>query len=249
MSFFYPPFHPHQQRAVRRIQTTSAPAYTLLAGRNPSIHQIPSLAVHPPCLVTSPALAPDSQASFPRLARPLLVPPIITSYLARQELQFLRWPSEPSGVPAGSRAPATREEARLVGWNGPTGEDYLWFRNVRTKRIELGLQSANNLSGSGHGSDELSRRWDIDWARLLMCFNPFDASVPRDRLQSRMRVYELGMLDGVWDGKWLACLIFFHFVIHLPNFFCARWCCRMNSRHSCIRQNKAYLCHQIFDRH
>lgn len=218
MSFFYPPSHPHQQRAARRIQTTFAPAYTLLAGRNPSIHQIPSLAVHPPCLVTSSALAPDPQASFSLLARPLLVPPIITSYVARQELQFLRWPSQPSGVPAGSRAPATREEARLVGWDGPTGEDYLWFRNVRTKHVELGLQTANHSIANERGSDELSKRWDIDWARLLVCFNPFDASVPRDRLQSRMGVYEPGMLDGVWDGKWLVCLIFFYVVIYLPNF-------------------------------
>ncbi|GJJ13415.1 hypothetical protein Clacol_007669 [Clathrus columnatus] len=202
ISFFYDPLHPTHRRAARRVQTNTAPAYTIPAAQNPSIHPLLTSPIHPPCLVP----LSSSSSSFPppllTLARPLPIPPTILSYVSRQEHQFLRWPREPSGVPRGSRAPATREEARRTGWAGPTGEDYLWFLGVRTKRVELNLE--DNMDPYEDEARSLSKRWDIDWARLLVCFDPFGEShIPRPRFQSRIRVYEPGLLDGLWDGKWL----------------------------------------------
>lgn len=206
ISFFYTPSHLSHKKAARRIQTNVAPAYMLRAAQNPSIHPLTSSPIHPPCLI--PCSTSETQTPYIFfLARPLPIPPVILSYVARQELQYLRWPREPSGVPPGSRAPATRAEARLVDWSGPTGEDYLWFLGVRTQRVELGLGNADESSANRSQYEEgtLSKRWDIDWARLLTCFDPFgETRVPRERLHPRMNVYEPGMLDGLWDGKWLV---------------------------------------------
>ena len=73
-----------------------------------------------------------------------------------------------------------------MGWEGATEEDYDAFRKVRTRGIEW------------KDEDDESATHEHDWMRLLTCFNPWNQP------SARGRVFTPGMLDGVWEGRWLV---------------------------------------------
>ncbi|KAF8588561.1 hypothetical protein K439DRAFT_593646 [Ramaria rubella] len=129
-----------------------------------------------------PCKIPDHFGWELTLARPLIIPPVILAYCVRFERRVLEL--QGGGAPASSRAPATRAEARRTGWTGATGEDFQAFREVRTKMVEW-VEGGSLLH-------------EQDWMRLRTCYDPWS------QLPMRDRVFMPGMLDGIWEGRWLA---------------------------------------------
>jgi hypothetical protein len=136
--------------------------------------------LHPPCTI------PDHFNWEITLARPLLIPPVLLAYAVRFETAHESRP-EHGWVPVGSRAPATRAERRTSEWRGATGEDIEAHRQVKTGMVEWGVNT--------------SIMHEQDWMRLRTCYEPWDPQPMRDR------VFTPGMLDGVWEGRWLVCCI------------------------------------------
>jgi hypothetical protein len=129
-------------------------------------------------LLPSPCVIPDHFGFERTLARPLLAPPAQLACVVRLE-------DGGGGVPEGSRAPATRAEGSRTGWMGPTGEDYEALGRLRTRRVEWGKGGESEMH-------------EHDWMRLLTCYDPWSQPPMRDR------VFTPGMLDGVWEGRWLV---------------------------------------------
>lgn len=66
-------------------------------------------------------------------------------------------------------------------------EDYEAFSKVKTGSVEW-----------SEGSSTLHEQ---DWMRLRVCFDPWSPEGFRDR------VFTPGMLNGVWEGRWLVRLL------------------------------------------
>ena len=132
----------------------------------------------PPCKI------PDHFGWEITLARPLLIPPVLLAYTVRFENRVQAFQTENGWVPIGSRAPATRAERQRTGWWGATGEDFEAFSKVKTGAVEWG--------------DNSSILHEQDWMRLRTCYDPWSQPPMRDR------VFTPGMLDGIWEGRWLV---------------------------------------------
>lgn len=132
----------------------------------------------------TPCIIPDHFSWEITLARPLLIPPVLLAYVVRFEIRAYDSQSQNGWLPVGSRAPATRAERQRTGWMGATGEDYEAFRKVKTGRVDWG-----GITSIMH---------EQDWNRLRVCYEPWGPPV-------RDRVFIPGMLDGIWEGRWLVC--------------------------------------------
>jgi hypothetical protein len=122
--------------------------------------------------------------------------------------------------PHGHNIPLTRADAILRGHAGPTVADIVDFhlqnRIPLVRRCELTLDTRypENLdNGLGTEADEDveepvtvdlgSHRHDIDWTRLVSCYDPRVGDTPL-----RGVVYKLGSLAGSWEGRLLVIRFF-----------------------------------------
>jgi hypothetical protein len=122
--------------------------------------------------------------------------------------------------PHGHNIPLTRADAILQGHAGPTVADIVDFHLqnriplVRKCELTLDTRYPENLdNGLGTEADEDveepvtvdlgSRRHDIDWTRLVSCYDPRVGDTPL-----RGVVYKLGSMAGSWEGRLLVISFF-----------------------------------------
>lgn len=135
------------------------------------------------------------------------VPPIS---IAAKLLYFARSEATPFHIP--TTLPATREQALEQGFTDirPTQEDYLRFnRHKAAAPIEPASwdwhDSLNDeearLEDEGVWRKSLrsnSSKWDLDWYRMLYCFDPWYVS------DIRPMPYIKGAFEGDWEGRMLV---------------------------------------------
>ncbi|GJE89645.1 hypothetical protein PsYK624_057490 [Phanerochaete sordida] len=134
------------------------------------------------------------------------VPPIS---LAAKLIYFARSEAMPFHIP--TALPATREAAIELGFTDirPTQEDYLRFNQHKAAAPikpasfewygELNEEEARQ-ENEGVWKRTLrskSAKWDLDWYRMLYCFDPWYVS------DIKPLPYMKGMLDGDWEGRML----------------------------------------------